>query len=125
MRKNIKYIGFTFLLLFIKINYIFAEENMKCEDLISDEIQDIINTCMMWVRILVPIALIVFGVLDFGKAVLASKEDDMKKAQATFTKRLIIGVIIFFIPTVVNIVIYLANEYLGGGMFCNADWCIK
>ena len=52
----------------------------------------------------------------------------MKKAQSTFMKRLIIGIIIFFIPTVVNIVIYLANKYLGklgGGIFGNADCGIK
>ena len=47
--------------------------------------------------------------VDFGKAVLAQDEQNMKKAQSTFMKRLIIGVIIFFVPTIINLLLHLAN----------------
>lgn len=58
-------------------------------------------------RIAVPIILVVMGSLDFAKAVIASKEDDIKKSQGLFVKRLIAGVIVFFIPYVVRILLTL------------------
>jgi hypothetical protein len=45
---------------------------------------------------------------------MASKEDEMKKAQKTFIKRVIIGVAFFFIPALVNILMWLANIVWNG-----------
>lgn len=64
---------------------------------------------MQYIRIIVPILIIALGMLDLGKAVIAGKEDEMKKAQVAFIKRLIAGVIVFFIPALVDIIMYLAN----------------
>lgn len=52
----------------------------------------------------IPIVLILFGAIDLGKAVIASKEDEMKKAQSTLIKRVVYAVIIFFLFTIVNLV---------------------
>ena len=57
----------------------------------------IVSTIVTIIQIVVPILLIVFGMLDLAKAVIASKEDEIKKAQMTFVKRLIAAVIAFFI----------------------------
>ena len=57
----------------------------------------------------VPLLLIVFGMLDLGKAVVASKEDEIKKGQQMFIKRLIAAVLVFFVVTVVGIVINFAS----------------
>lgn len=81
----------------------------NCEDLIGEDLMDQLNGYMTIIRILIPILLIVFGMVDFGKAVLAQDEQNMKKAQSTFMKRLIIGVIIFFVPTIINLLLHLAN----------------
>lgn len=67
------------------------------------------NGVIPLIQIGIPIILIILGMLDLGKAVVASKEDEMKKAQSTFIKRVIIGVVVFFVPTVVNIVMDLAD----------------
>ena len=40
-----------------------------------------------------------------AKAVIASKEDEIKKAQMTFVKRLIAAVIVFFVVSLVQIVV--------------------
>ena len=69
----------------------------------------IINKVMGVVRIVVPILIIVLGLLDFGKAVIASKEDEMKKAQLTFIKRVLIGVGVFFVPLLVNVIMGFAD----------------
>lgn len=57
------------------------------------------------IKIAIPILLIIFGMLDLGKAVVASKEDEIKKGQQTFVKRLVAAIIVFFVTTVVGIVV--------------------
>ena len=53
-------------------------------------------------QILIPIGLIVFGMLDLGKAVIASKEDEMKAAQKTLIKRVIYAVVVFLVVFIVE-----------------------
>ena len=65
----------------------------------------IISTIIMIIKIAVPILLIIFGMLDLGKAVIASKEDEIKKGQQTFIKRAIAAVIVFFVIQIVQIIV--------------------
>ena len=71
----------------------------------------VVSTIVMIVKIVVPILLIIFGMLDLAKAVIASKEDEIKKAQMTFVKRLIAAVIVFFVVSLVQVVI----RFVAGG----------
>ncbi len=68
-----------------------------------------INSVLKYVRILVPILIILLGTLDLAKAVIASDEEKMRKAQKDFLKRIILGVIIFFIPTLINLIMNVAD----------------
>lgn len=52
----------------------------------------------------IPIILIVLGTIDLGKAVIASKEEEIKKAQQMLIKRLIYAVAVFFVVTIVTLV---------------------
>ena len=65
----------------------------------------VVSTLVLIIKIAVPILLIIFGMLDLGKAVVAAKEDEIKKGQQTFIKRLITAVIVFFVIQVVQIII--------------------
>ena len=65
------------------------------------------------IKIIVPILVVVFSILEFGKVILSSDADEMKKAQAKFIKRLIIAVIIFFVPLLVNFILNMANSVWG------------
>jgi uncharacterized membrane protein HdeD (DUF308 family) len=65
----------------------------------------LVGTAYTLIKVFVPILLILFGALDIGKAVMAQKEDDIKKGWQTFLKRLIQAAILFFIFTIVQIVI--------------------
>ena len=55
------------------------------------------------IQIGIPIILIVLGMLDLGKAVMASKEDEIKSAQKLLIKRAIYAVAIFFVVFVVQV----------------------
>ena len=74
-----------------------------------DSIRYLLETVLQYVRIIVPILIILMGTLDLGKAVLANKEDQIKKAQTDFIKRVIIGVAVFFVPLLVDVVMWLAD----------------
>ena len=68
-----------------------------------------VNKVMQYIRIIVPVLIILLGTIDLAKAALASKEDQMKKAQTDFIKRLLLGVVIFFAPVIVRLVMHLAD----------------
>lgn len=52
--------------------------------------------------IIVPIILVLLVSIDFAKAVIANDENQMKKAQSLAIRRMIYGVVIFFVPTIVT-----------------------
>ena len=68
----------------------------------------------------VPILLIVMGMLDLGKAVIASKDDEIKKAQTTLVKRLISAVAVYFVIAIVKFVLGI----IGGDATSGAKACI-
>ena len=54
--------------------------------------------------------LIVLLIIDFGKAVMAGKEDEIKSAQKLAIKRVVYALVVFLVPWIVNIAIgLLAN----------------
>lgn len=55
----------------------------------------------------IPIILIVLGTIDLGKAVIASKEDEIKNAQKMLIKRAMYAVAVFFVVTIVSLVFSL------------------
>ena len=77
---------------------------------------------MKWIRIIVPILLIVFGILDFSKAVFSSKEENIKKSRETFFKRILAAILVFLAPIFVELILSLANQVWD---VINADTCIR
>ena len=86
-----------------------SDQTMTCEELFDPSIIELINDILKYPRYIVPGIIFVLGTLDFFKAVTAGKEDEMKKAQRTFVKRVIIGVCVFLVPVLINGIIWLAN----------------
>lgn len=72
-----------------------------------DAIAQVTSLLVMIIKIGVPILLIIFGMLDFGKAVMAQKEDEIKKGQQTFIKRAIAAALVFFVVSIVELVVGL------------------
>lgn len=62
------------------------------------------------VQILVPIILILLGSFDLVKAVVSQKDDDIKKNQQIFIKRLISAALIFFVFAIVKMVISVVSS---------------
>lgn len=87
----------------------FLECNISNLDESANEtLNAVVGTARLVVRILqiaVPVALIVLGSIDIGKAVIAGDEKKMKEAQKPFIKRIIAAVIVFLIPWIVSLII--------------------
>jgi len=56
------------------------------------------------VKVIIPILLVAFGMIDLAKAVIGNDEKVMKEAQNKFIKRIIYAVIIFFIVAIVQLI---------------------
>ncbi len=80
-----------------------------------------IHQVLLYVRIIVPILIILLGSLDLAKAVTAGKEDEMRKAQMTLVKRVVAGVAIFFVPVLVDLIMRLADMVWEGLGHCNMN----
>ncbi len=67
---------------------------------------------VLWVfKIVIPIIIIIFGMIDLGKAVVASKDDEIKKSVKSLVMRAVAGIIIFFIPLIVGVIFSLVGEF--------------
>lgn len=56
------------------------------------------------VKVLIPILLVAYGMIDLTKAVMSNDEKVMKEAQSRFIKRIIYAVVIFFIVAIVQLI---------------------
>ena len=84
----------------------------------------IINTVISFIKILVPIILVILGSLDLGKAVMAQKEDEIKKGQQVFVRRLVIGVILFVTFALVQLVISAVAPHNGNESMWDCIDCL-
>ncbi len=72
---------------------------------IDDQLALITKNVILILQLLVPIILVVIGLVDLVKGISAQKEDEIKKGQQVFVKRLIAAVIVFFVIAIVKFVI--------------------
>lgn len=76
---------------------------------IPNDFASITSTIIDLIKIAVPVLLVIFGMLDLGKAVTAQKEDEIKKGQQTFLKRVLAAAIVFFVVFIVQFVIGIVS----------------
>lgn len=84
------------------------DANYFCSEL--EPIITLLKNVIKLLQWLIPIGLILFGMIDLGKAVIAGKEDEMKKAQGTLIKRFIYAVAVFLVVTLVSFVMGLVGS---------------
>lgn len=80
-----------------------AGGTIQFEDVLPSTISAIVNI----LKIAIPIMVIIFGLIDLGKAVMAQKEDEIKKGQQTFLKRLMAAAIVFFVVVIAEFLVGL------------------
>jgi len=70
-----------------------------------------LGTIVTFIKIIVPIVIIGFGVFDLYKGITASKEEGLKKAVRSLIIRVIAGIFIFLLPGLIQYVLSMVNEW--------------
>ena len=106
MKKKILFIIILFLVLipFIDVS---AASKVSCGNIteIPKKIPELTSYAMRVIQVAVPVIFVIVGSLDLFKGIVAQKEDEIKKGQQAFIKRLIIAVLIFFIIVIVKLIV--------------------
>lgn len=84
-----------------------------CTGFIGTETYNVLQIIYTWMRIAVPILVVLLITIDMAKAVTAQDDNAIKKAQGHAVKRVIIGVAVFLVPTILDILFGLTNLALG------------
>ena len=112
--KKMKYLLVTLTSFLISMP-VMAKDTNACKGAlnikIDAKIPDTVHTIVLALQIIVPILLVIFGMIDLIKAVVAGKEDEIKKAQGVFVKRLIAGALVFFVIAIVKLLINFAANF--------------
>ena len=75
---------------------------------IPSSIIETVHIAYLVLQIVVPVILVIMGMITLIKAVTSSKEDEIKKAQMSFVKKLITGALVFFVFVIVKLIISFA-----------------
>ena len=96
--------------------YFGIEETKKCG--FSGRLISWVINIFKWIKYIIPVVVIVLGILDFIKASSSEKDDDMKKAQGNFVKRLIAAALIFLVPLLIEFILpKFGFDYNSCGIF--------
>ena len=107
--RKLSYLLFIVVVMFMLVSPVLAED-ITCKIggrsiKIDVKLPDIISLVILILQIAVPVLLVIFGSIDFVKAITSQKDDEIKKGQKTFISRLIAGVIVFFVIAIVKFAI--------------------
>lgn len=101
---------------------------MSCNNgaiVMDDLIPNLTSSLVTIIKILIPVALIFFGMLDLGKAVMGSDEKAMKESQSRLIKRFMYAILVFLIVSLVQVIFgFVSNADsesetgVGGAMSC-------
>lgn len=111
MKKKIFICLLLGLILFSVNSVVFAKNIASCDSAISSgilldaKIPQTVSTIINIIKIAVPILLVIFGMLDLFKGITSQKEDEIKKGQQLFIKRLISGALVFFVFLIVQLIV--------------------
>ena len=109
MKKMMAFVA-LFAVMFLAASPVYAA-SITCFDITVDEkIVKVVHTIILIFQVVGPVLLVIFGMLDLVKGVMAQKEDEIKKGQQTFIKRLIAAVIIFFVIAIVRMVVSFVTD---------------
>ena len=75
------------------------------------EVWELVGKLLFVFKIVIPILLIVFGMIDLGKAVVGAKDDEIKKATKQLLMRAIAALVVFLVPTIVGFLVTLISNW--------------
>lgn len=118
MKRKMISMSFFFALFFTTMNTVYATPSWLDSDKVScgtvgnipAKVPELVSLFVLIAQIVVPVILVLLGMIDFAKGVMSQKEDEIKKGQQTFIKRLVMGAIVFFVVALVKILVGVVGD---------------
>lgn len=113
------YNNYDYKVMVIKmIDFIINNINLLDCDLFSPAEYKLISKVYNWILVIVPAIVLALCTVDIAKAVIAQDDNAVKKAQGNAIKRIIAGVIMFFIPVILNLILGVVSHDINFGGTC-------
>ena len=77
----------------------------------SADIWQVVGYVLMVFKIVIPVILIIFGMIDLGRSVVSGKDDEIKKNMKSLMIRAIAAIVIFFIPNIVALIMNVVSKF--------------
>lgn len=72
---------------------------------IPNTLFNLVSNIIKLIKIVVPILLIIWGMLDFAKSIVAKKEDEIKEYRKAFIGRLVSAILVFLMIVIVQFIV--------------------
>jgi len=121
MKKKVLIVSFILLINLVFVDIVGAETYNNYTSAITScgngmltkiptMVPKVISILYTVIQIAVPIVLVIMGSLDLTKAMTAGKEDEIKKGQQLFIKRLIYAALVFLVFIIVKLLISVVAD---------------
>ena len=78
-----------------------SDPDFSCDNPRIKKAVSIIADVLFWLRIIVPIIIVIMGSVSFAKAVISEDDNDIKTVFYALLKKVALGALIFVLPTIV------------------------
>ena len=75
-------------------------------------------------KVLIPLIIIILGIFDLGRAAIGTKPEEIKKAAVGLIWRLVGGIVIFFLPSLVITFMNLVGDFKNESKHPDIEWTI-
>lgn len=89
--------------------YMIGTENGICSQ--TAGFWQLVGQLLTIIKIVIPVALIIVGIITLGKAVITTDEKEAKKGFQLLIKKFIVAVFIFFLPTLVTAMFTTVKDF--------------
>ena len=72
----------------------------------ASSVIQIVGYVLLVIKIVIPLIIIILASIDFGSAALAGEEKVIKEKAFTLLKRILVGIAIFLLPTIVRVLYF-------------------
>lgn len=116
MKKKLSILFVFLFILLVNCSNVLAYNNyngnktVSCNGIeLSYGLVNIFYYVILIIQIATPVTLVIVGMTDLIKGMTSNKEDDIKKGQQVFIRRLVIGAMVFLVIMIVKMVLNVVS----------------
>lgn len=124
-KRHFIYVILGALMMFTTITNVKAVEEFYFCNADSVRAFKVIGYIITTIKIIAPLCIIILASIDFFRAIMSNDEKAISVSTKSFIRRLIAGIIIFLIPTIVSAILDVLSPSIGDTKFNEYITCTK